>query len=187
MRTLLLIKHALPEIIKEQPANSWRLAEAGRQSCRALAERLKPYAPSTIITSTEPKAAETGQLAARYLGLPCEEQEDLHEHERTGVEWMGRQAFESAVRLFFRQPDELAFGRETANQARARFARAVQDTLIQYPVGNLAIVAHGTVITLLTCAYNRREPFALWKRLTMPSIVVLRTPGYQLVDVIDTI
>ena len=77
------------------------------------------------------------------------------------------------------------FGGETADVARERFARAVAQVLAAQASGNLAIVAHGTVITLLVAAHNDLEPFSFWKRLGLPSLVVLSLPGMALVEIVQ--
>ncbi|HEU5087838.1 MAG TPA: histidine phosphatase family protein [Roseiflexaceae bacterium] len=187
MRTLLLIKHAMPQIVDNGLAHTWQLSPAGRASCIPLAERLRPYAPATVVTSREPKAAQTGQLTAEQLGLACHAADNLHEHDRSGVEWMGDQAFQSAVMLFFRQPEDLVFGRETASAAGRRFAAALDNVLAAYPTGNLAVVAHGTVITLFVARHNRIDPYGFWKRLGLPSIVALQLPDFKLLGVEETI
>jgi len=61
---LILVKHALPEIIPTLPANQWHLSEVGRAQCALLADQLAIYAPSALVSSSEPKALETAHLAA---------------------------------------------------------------------------------------------------------------------------
>jgi broad specificity phosphatase PhoE len=89
LRTLVLVKHAAPAIEPAAPAASWRLADAGRAACRPLADRLASYAPAIVVASEEPKASETGLIVAEHLGLPFETAPDLHEHDRTGVPFLG--------------------------------------------------------------------------------------------------
>ena len=50
----------------------------------------------------------------------------LEEHHRDGVPYFGTQSeFEAAVEQLFEMPDELVLGTETAEQARVRFAAAI--------------------------------------------------------------
>ncbi len=123
MNYLLLVKHSLPEVLPTIPASQWRLSPVGRVRCEALAERLASYVPDIVISSLEPKAVETAQLVARQMDKPCRAAEGLHEHDRTGVEFLGREKFESTVHKFFECPDKLVMGRETARQARERFQK----------------------------------------------------------------
>jgi broad specificity phosphatase PhoE len=185
MPHLILIKHAMPELIPEVPAAEWRLGEAGRRGSATLAERLRPYQPAAVVASQEPKARETGSIAATILGIPFATAEDLHEHDRRGVGWLTAEVLDAKVAEFFAHPSELVMGREAAGAARERFAFAVDQVLATHPLGNLAIVAHGTVITLLVAAHNPVEPFPLWKRLSCPSFVVLSLPDMALVEVVE--
>jgi len=187
MPSLVLVKHSLPEIDPRVPANQWRLCEIGRQRCRPLADRLAGCGPRRIISSLEPKAIETAQIVARRLGLPAETAPDLHEHERHDVGVLSLEDFESSVRRFFERPGERVFGRETADQAHARFARALSG-LIEWQTGeNLVVVAHGTVITLFVARATGREPFALWKRLGLPSIVEMTWPELTLTTIVESV
>jgi broad specificity phosphatase PhoE len=88
-------------------------------------------------------------------------------------------AFEAAVARFFAHPAELLLGRETADEAHARFAGAVAAVMGRHRGETVAVVAHGTVITLFVARATGQEPFALWKRLGLPSFVVLAWPGLE--------
>jgi broad specificity phosphatase PhoE len=186
-RRLLLIKHSLPEPIAGLDAHHWRLSEAGRDRCIALANRLTRYAPTIIVTSQEPKARETADIVGRALGLSVESAPDLQEHDRTGVPWLGQEQFETSVRAFFDHPDERVFGRETADQAAARFSGAVDAIVARRRAGTIAIVSHGTVISLYVAAKTGDDPITLWQRLGLPSLVVLALPSRRLIEVVDSV
>lgn len=173
-RRLLLIRHSLPEVIPEIPAHEWRLNQEGRDRAAAFAGRLRPYDLRFIASSREPKASETASILAEQLAVPWAIEPNLHEHERSKVpffhdmeEWYRRAA------EFLARPDELVFGDETANQARARFRSAVARVLAANPSGDVSIVAHGTVIALHV---DPADPFAFWRGLTMPDLVELPLP-----------
>ncbi len=169
------------------PASRWRLSETGRQRCLLLAKRLASYRPQALVASAEPKAVETAQLVAAQLGIAVEVGAGLHEHDRQDVGWLPAAAFEAAVVALFAHPDVLVMGSETATQARARFARAVEAVLQRHTAGNVVIVAHGTVIALFVAAVAGIEPFPLWQRLGLPSFVVLALPGLELRAVADSV
>ena len=60
--TLVLVKHAMPEIDSQLPASLWPISSAGRAASAVLANRLARYRPTRVVTSIEPKAAETGAI-----------------------------------------------------------------------------------------------------------------------------
>ncbi len=180
--TLILIRHSQPQQDRDHPASQWPLTNEGRRRCLALAERLAAYAPNVIVTSRELKASETGALVAARLVLPIEVADGLHEHQREHVGWLSNDEFEQAVTAFFTRPDALVFGEETAIQAGARFDAAVRAALAAHPGQNVAIVAHGTVITLFVAQHAGVAALPFWKRLGMPAIVALSLPDLGLLE-----
>ena len=185
MRMLILVKHSLPEIVREAPASRWRLSAEGRARCAPLARALAPYGPDRFVASAQPKARETAEIVAGLLDKPISTAEGLHEHDRDNVPYFETTGeFEAAVAALFAAPDTLVFGRETADEARARFTAAVEATLARYPRDNVAIVAHGTVIALFVAACADIAPDLLWRRLGLPSFVVLSLPERSLLTTV---
>jgi broad specificity phosphatase PhoE len=186
MRKLILVRHSLPEIVSDLPANQWRLSDAGRLRCKRLADRLATYDPDVIVASLEPKATETGRIVASRLGKPFETAKNLHEHDRSnGGPWDTKEQFEARVASFFENPQRVVFGRETADDAHRRFAGAVAEVIGKYPSGNLAVISHGTVMTLFVARAAGLDSFPFWKRLGLPSFVVLSLPGFGLLTVVE--
>gem|GEM_PF-137421 len=173
MPKLILIKHSMPELDATVPAPQWHLSELGRARSELLANKLSEYSLDVIVSSVEPKAIETAQIVARRLGKPCEVAEDLHEHERNRVAFGNAEQFEKSVAEFFANPSKLVFGEETADAAHARFSNAVSSVIEKHSRRNLAIIAHGTVITLYVSRLINVALFEFWKRLGLPSFVVL--------------
>ncbi len=92
MPTLILAKHAMPQVQSDVPALRWHLGAEGVAGARRLGERLRTYAPSEIVSSREPKALETAAIVAEVLGLSHEAADGLHEHERPAPALLGRRA-----------------------------------------------------------------------------------------------
>jgi broad specificity phosphatase PhoE len=182
---LILVKHSLPEIIPGIPANQWRLSQDGRALCGPLSEKLAAFRPEALYSSFEPKAIETAELTAPALGLKNQSLPGLNEHLRETVGFMNSKAdFQAAVAHFFKQPAEITFGEESANQAQERFCSAVDKLLAAHPDQTIAVVAHGTVITLFVALYNSVDLYSFWKRLTLPSFIVFSRPSYKLTDTV---
>jgi broad specificity phosphatase PhoE len=187
MRKLILIKHAAPEVVPGVPPEEWALSDRGRATCSPLAEAVRPHGPAVVVSSTEPKASETGQLLASLLGVPFETAPGLHEHDRSNVPHMPSREFISQMELFFRRPGERVLGRETADEAEARFREAVTRVLAAHPAGNVAVVSHGTVMALLVAKAAKQSAFRLWRELGLPSFVVLRLPDLALEQTVASI
>ena len=187
MQKLILIRHSLPAITGEEPASRWQLSEEGRRRCERLAELLAAHHPSAIVTSTEPKAIETGQIVGQRLGIPIEAAPNLHEHERPSTGLDTPEQFEDKVARLLENPGELVFGAETGDQARERFSAAVDDTMKKHPAGNVAIVSHGTVMTLYLAHVAAIDPVPFWKQLGLPAFVVLSYPELVLLKVVASV
>ena len=179
-RTLVLAKHSEPILEPDVAPNRWRLSERGRSGSALLGGRLARYGPGVVVSSEEPKAVETAEVAARRLGIGCSVYPGLHEHDRTGVPFLGDGEFGRAARGFFERPDTLVWGNETARQAGDRFEGAARSVLDEREEGVVVIAAHGTVISLLVARYNDLDAYALWRSLGLPSFCVLSAEDLRL-------
>jgi broad specificity phosphatase PhoE len=187
MRNLILVKHCPPEVVPDVPSEQWHLSEKGRALAAPLADALRDHAPAVVVSSEEPKAAETAQLIAERLNIPWHTAPGLHEHDRSNVPHMRSGEFISMMELFFRRPGELVLGRETADQARSRFEAAMQRVLEAHPVGSVAVVSHGTVIALMLEGKGKRSAFEVWRSMGLPSLGVLSVPALSLESTVDRI
>lgn len=176
--TLILIKHARPQIIPAAPAPEWRLGDEGRRQCDALAETLARWQPEALIASEEPKAAETAQLTAERLGVPWRTAPGLHEHDRARAPYVADdEAYRAQIRELFARPDEPVFGAETARAAIIRFTAALDAALASATERSIGVVTHGTVISLYVAHRFGMDGYTLWWRLGLPALVVTDAPG----------
>ena len=175
----------MPEVDAEAPASSWVLGGTGRHQAELLAERLTGLSPGVIWSSREPKAVETAEIVADCLGLPVRVADGLEEHHRAGVPFFPTQReFESAVERMFREPDELVFGSETGSEALGRFSAAVY-RIIEGVESDAVVVTHGTVMALYVAKVAHVEPMDFWRRLGLPSFVVLTLPEMRVIEVVE--
>ena len=182
MPHLYLIRHSTPRIDPLLPAAQWELSEEGAARARSLADNLLASATNidVVISSIEPKARETARILAETLGKTFSVAEGLHEHERTSLPFLDRPQFEAKIEELFANPTRLVLGDETADQAYARFARAAYSIIDGHQGKDIAIVSHGTVISLFVSRAAGIEPFPFWQRLIMPDLVTLSLPGLRL-------
>lgn len=182
-RSLILARHSLPEIERDRLAREWKLSPDGKLRARLLSERISTYPVEVVFSSVEPKAVETAQIIAAACDAELHVVEGLQEHDRSNVPYLTRHEFEPAIREFFRQPDTLVFGRETANRAYERFSGAISSLLADYNDQGLVIVAHGTVISLFVSRSTGTSAFVFWEKLGMPSFVVIDIDAARLLAV----
>jgi broad specificity phosphatase PhoE len=51
----------------------------------------------------------------------------------------------------------------------------------------VAIVSHGTVISLFAQRRAQQEPFALWRRMGLPSFIVLDMPQGRVAEICERV
>jgi broad specificity phosphatase PhoE len=186
VRRLILVRHSCPEVVPGTPSDQWRLSEEGRRRCERLAEWLTGCRFERIYASREAKAQETAYLVVQRLGVSIETVDGLHEQDRSDVTaWIPREAFERRIKRLFERPSEPVFGQETADAAYERYARAVNQVVAGSEDRDVVIVSHGTVMSLLAGRANGIDPFALWSRLGLPSIIVLSLPDLSVGEIVE--
>ena len=187
LRRLVLVRHSNPEIEPDKPASEWRLDEAGRRCSELLADRLRGFSPDTVWSSREPKAVETAEIVAAAFGVPVRTADGLEEHHRRGVPYFPtNDEFESAVERLFCKRDQLVFGTETAEQTLSRFTVAVDD-VIEAGQKDTVVVTHGTVMTLYVASVAGVRPMGFWRRLGLPSFVVLTLPDMHIESIVESV
>ena len=182
---LILVRHGAPLIDIEQPSETWPLSEDGRAASARLAERLKPHAPNLIVSSAEPKASQTAYLLAVACDADFQTAEGLEEHHRNKAGYLDKGTFENKVVELFRNPDKRVFGEETANQAADRFSKALKSIQRLNPKRRLAIVSHGTVISLWLERNADADGLVTWKMLGLPSFVVYDAKQKKVVELAE--
>ena len=186
LRRLVLVRHSKPEVEPDKPASTWRLNDVGRRHADLLAQRLQGFNPDVVWSSREPKAIETAEIVAAAFGVPVRIADGLEEHHRRGVPYFGtRDEFESAVEQLFRNPDQLVLGEETASQALTRFTAAIDDVIAAGHTDTI-VVTHGTVMTLYAASVAGVRPMDFWRRLGLPSYVVLALPGMRIQSIAES-
>ena len=140
-----------------------------------------------LVSSSEPKAFETAHLVAQRMHTSVQVVDGIQEHDRSNTSWLGPEEFDCAVAAFFHRPAELVLGCETAQQASERFTKTMAEVTSRYAEQNVVVFTHGTVLSLYVTRATGLEPFTLWKRLGMPSFVVLTFPQFKLIRVVEQI
>jgi broad specificity phosphatase PhoE len=184
---LILVKHAKPDVDPDLPSAEWTLGVEGIEGSRRLAERLRPLGVERVVTSVEPKAAETGRIVADVLDVEFQTGHDLHEHRRPDPGYLARDEFEAKIRRLFAEPDRKVFGAESGEAAATRFGTALDALARVYKGTRLCVVAHGTVISLHLERRYGVDGWSTWKALDVPSFVVVDRRTKTVVDVVRSV
>lgn len=184
---VIFIKHARPEINPNKLPEEWPLSEEGRAAAGILAERLTAFNITQIFHSDEMKAVETADVISKKLNAPAELRQGIHEHDRSNVPHMRSGEFISYVELFFRKPSELVLGKETADECLARYSVAVESLIAEHKSGDLAIVTHGTALSLYLATLGAGKPFEIWRRMGLPSYAVVDAGTRKVSELVDRV
>jgi broad specificity phosphatase PhoE len=152
-QTLYFITHPDVLIDPAVPVPDWPLSPRGRERmARAL---VLPWVSSVraIWCSPERKAREGASILAGHLCLTVIELAELGENDRSATGYLPRHEFEMVADLFFANPELSVRGWERAVDAQRRIVAAIDraHTASAKCGGNIAIVSHGGVGTLLLC------------------------------------
>ena len=77
-------------------------------------------------------------------------------------------------------------GSETADQARDRISAAI-DSVVDAGHADTIVVTHGTVMTLYAASVADADPMCFWRRLGLPSYVVLGLPGNDILSTVEQV
>ena len=77
----------------------------------------------------------------------------MHENDRSATGFLPPGEFEAVAKEFFARPSVRVRGWESAAEAQARIVREVETVLEGNLAGDMLVVGHGAVGTLLFCHY----------------------------------
>jgi broad specificity phosphatase PhoE len=141
-----------PEIVVDPavPVPRWHLSDQGVARMRAFARRIP--APGAVWSSDETKAIEAAGLLSAWHGLPVAVHKGLAEIDRSGTGYLPHDEHFAVADQAFANPHASIRGWERIFDAQARMVAATETILAAHKSGDLALVCHGGVATLLRCA-----------------------------------
>lgn len=151
MATVFFVTHPEVRIDPAVPVPRWPLTDAGIARMRAFAARPALAGVRSVFASTETKAIEAAGILAGRLGLGVAVDSGFDENDRSATGYLPHEEFQRTADAFFARPTESVRGWERAVDAQARVVAALAHALAAAPPGDVAIVAHGGVGTLLLC------------------------------------
>jgi broad specificity phosphatase PhoE len=152
MKLIYFITHPEVLIDPSTPVTQWSLSGKGVNRMKLLVAKSWVREIRSIYCSTEQKAIDGAQILGDHLGLPYTKIEKLAENDRSSTGYLAKESFELMATRFFNNPEESVEGWERAVDAQSRIVDAV-NTIIKNASnqGDIAIVSHGGVATLLLC------------------------------------
>jgi len=159
MPVLRYLSHPQVTIDADMPVTEWPLNNVGQARIAALCVVAPQMLADTtaIYSSPERKARDSAAPLAAALGLPVQIAGDSSENDRSSTGFLPPKAFEVMADQFFAHPCESVCGWERAIDAQARIVSCVERILTDSPAGDLLLVGHGAVGTLLFCAFSKKS------------------------------
>jgi len=150
-RVIRYLSHPQVLIDPLKDISKWSLNDLGKSRVAALADSGNLIGTSAVISSAETKAIETASPLADALGCKMEIREKMHENDRSATGFLPPDEFEIVAGQFFAHPDRSVRGWETAVSAQSRIVDEVRECLRLHADGDILLVGHGGVGTLLYC------------------------------------
>lgn len=145
------LTHPQVDVAPGVPVPQWGLSAAGRARVASLAASHGLQGTTLVVSSTERKAVETAAPLAAGLGVPHDTRPAMHENDRSATGFLPPEEFEAMADRFFARPLDSVRGWERAIDAQTRIVTEVDAVLAAAPMGDILIVGHGAVGTLLYC------------------------------------
>jgi broad specificity phosphatase PhoE len=145
-----------PEVVvnPQVPVERWHLSDIGIARMRIFARSRIVHEVKAVWASTETKAIEAAGILGGALGCGVGVLQALGENDRRSTGFLPPAEFEAVADQFFREPHLSVRGWERAIDAQARVLNAARAIVEAHVEGDLAIVAHGAVGTLLYSALS---------------------------------
>lgn len=149
------LSHPQVLIDPDVPVPDWGLNDEGSARVATLCGAVRNGAlagTKSVFSSPERKALETARPLADALGCPLSLAPDSYENDRSATGYLPGPEFEALADAFFAKPETSVKGWERALDAQTRITTSIADMTATAPKGDILIVGHGAVGTLLYCA-----------------------------------
>lgn len=142
-----------PEIVVDPaiPVPRWSLSDRGSLRARAFARRPLLKDLRAVWSSDETKAIEAAGLVAAPHGLSVQVHKGLAEIDRSATGYLSHDEHFAVADAAFAAPQRSIRGWERILDAEKRMVAATEDILAGHPGGDILLMCHGGVATLLRC------------------------------------
>lgn len=160
MSLIILVRHAMPEVVPGVASKLWGLGNSGREDCVLLAHAL-PASVAALWSSDERKARETAEVIGLRLGLPVSTDARFSEVDRPPV-W--DRDYREVAAAYLTGRDEP--GWEARATVVDRFSAGIDG--IANSQSPAIVVSHGLAMTLWLASRTGIQAEPWWRDLTLP-------------------
>jgi broad specificity phosphatase PhoE len=161
MDQFVLLRHAKPLRDPAEPPTRWSLDPDHLEDISPLADALRGLGLVHVLTSVEPKARGTGGCLASLLNIPVDSDARLGEVNRPHLP--DSRDFTERVRSYLR--GDAVAGWEPQAVVTQRMRDATEDA---GGLGFVALVSHGTAISLFLESLGLVNAWTFWTRMSSP-------------------
>lgn len=143
-----------PEVVVDRavPVPDWGLSDKGLARLEKMLEQPWLKNITAVFSSNENKSIIAAERIGKHLNLEVHKIEGLGEMDRSATGMLEPAEFELVVNEAFANPEQSIRGWERLADAQTRIVKAVDETIaVSAGSGDIAIVSHGGVGTLLIC------------------------------------
>lgn len=143
-----------PEVVIDRavPVTDWRLSDKGLARLEKMLEQPWLKNITAVFSSNENKSIIAAERIGKHLQLDVQKIEGLGEMDRSATGMLEPAEFETVVNEAFANPEQSIRGWERLVDAQTRIVKAVDQAMaVSAGSGDIVIVSHGGVGTLLIC------------------------------------
>lgn len=183
MPYLYLIRHPLTHVDPTRPSAEWELSEQGRQQVGALLAAPFWRSVTALYSSEQMKALGPAKMIAEHYRIPVTGLSGVAEVHRDKQVYRTTSAHHLVLEAFFRAPDKVIEGWERARDALDRFVYSVKEIHAAHPNESIALLSHGTILTLYTAYLDRQPPtLARWAKIGFTTVATVDPAASKLLS-----
>jgi broad specificity phosphatase PhoE len=163
--------------------HEWDLSEQGRAQAQALSAAPFWKNVSSLYVSNQSKAIEAAHIIVAEHHIDVIPLAGLAEVGRGPEVYTSAADYNSILEQFFTYPDRSVSGWESSGMALRRFENAVEQILSHRPQGSIAILSHGTILTLYTAKLDGELPaLARWRNIGFATVTTVDIDTMRIVQ-----
>ena len=174
MPYLYLIRHPHTRVDPARQPHEWDLSDLGLEQVKALSKAPFWTCVRGLYASPQPKALIPAKIFGSEYGLPVTAMPELAEIGRGPAGYISAADYHALLQRFFSEPNARIAGWEQSQSALDRFHSAVQKIIGKPPNQSVAILSHGTILTLYTAMLDNAQPtLERWRAIDFAAVSVV--------------
>ena len=162
--------------------HEWGLSDQGRIQVVKLSEAPFWQKVTALYSSNQGKAIEAAQTIGTNHKIEVTALPGLAEVWRGTEVYLSAAEYDNVLGRFFSLPNFSIEGWERATNALARFSETVKELIAQRPGESVAILSHGTILTLYTAMLDQQTPtLDRWRNIEFATVAAVDIAPMRLI------